>query len=98
MANRHAHKKLRSEIRARMVKTSESYPTVRDRVLSRPRPLDTAVDLLPFTYFGLPLTLATGDRSGHFHTIAVMGHTVRLGPPFAVAWLGWAWLRPQGVN
>jgi hypothetical protein len=98
MANRHAHKKLRAEIRARMAKTGESYQAARDRILSHTKQREVAVDLLPLTYFGVPLTLATGDAQGHFHTIAVIRHTTRLARSFAVPLVAWAWLRPNGVN
>jgi hypothetical protein len=60
MANRHAHKKLRAEIRARATATGESYQQARARVLARVTSrTDTATDLVPLSYFGVPGTLAT---------------------------------------
>jgi hypothetical protein len=65
MANRHTHKKLRAEIRARMIATGESYQKARARILSsvaaqdRPR-----TDLVPVSYFGIPATLATLETHG----------------------------------
>jgi hypothetical protein len=65
MANRHTHKKLRAEIRARMQATGESYQRARERVLSRTRSLGVArTDLVPLSYFGLPGTLATIEMEG----------------------------------
>ncbi|MCL2451110.1 MAG: hypothetical protein FWD17_19360 [Polyangiaceae bacterium] len=60
MANRHAHKKLRAEVRARMRATGESYQqalasTLAGRAGAKP----PRVDLVPFSYFGVPATLAT---------------------------------------
>ena len=91
MANRHAHKKLRAEIRARMTETDESYQAAQRRVLARPRHRAGAVDLVAFTYFGVPATLATGE-GGLISTVTVLRHT----PSFALPWM--AWLRPKGVN
>jgi hypothetical protein len=65
MANRHTHKKLRAEIRARIKATGESYQLARSRILSRPPSLSGArTDLVPFSYFGLPGTLATFELQG----------------------------------
>ncbi len=91
MANRHAHKKLRAEIRARMTETGESYQAARRRVLARSRQQAGAVDLVPFTYFGLPVTLATRE-AGLFNTVTVLRHA----PASALPWM--TWLRPKGVN
>lgn len=106
MANRHAHKKLRAEIRDRMIATGEGYQTARQHILARtragtyPRPRfisgenreTVAVDLVPLTFFGLPVTLAIGD-AGLFSTVTVIRHA----PP-SVAFPLVAWLRPRGVN
>lgn len=60
MANRYAHKKLRAEIRARIRATGESYQQARTRILASARSRDDAgTDLIPFSYFGVPGTLAT---------------------------------------
>jgi hypothetical protein len=104
MANRHSHKKLRVEIRARMLETGESYQAARHRILGSPRRhpagvrltgvLAGEVDLIPVTFFGVPLTLATG-KSAFFHSVTVVGHAKQSAPnwmPLSV------WLRPQGVN
>lgn len=65
MANRHHHKKLRAEIRARVEATGESYQQARARILSRTPALNgTPTDLVPFSYFGLPGTLATFEFQG----------------------------------
>lgn len=65
MANRHAHKKLRAEIRARMRKTGETYQQARTRVLSPRRPARVPrTALVPCAYFGLPGTLATIEMHG----------------------------------
>ena len=57
MANRHTHKKLRVEIRARMAKTGESYQAARNRIVPRAVRHAIAVDLIRFTRFGVPMTL-----------------------------------------
>lgn len=94
MANRHSHKKLRAEVRARSAETGESYQAARAHILAR-RSRDTAVDLIPFRYFGVPMTLATAAVNG-VQSVAVLRHaptSARLYPlPLAT------WLRPQGVN
>jgi hypothetical protein len=67
MANRHAHKKLRAEICARMRKTGESYQKARASILSERRLPNVRADLLAVTWYGLPVTLATyetNDLSG----------------------------------
>jgi hypothetical protein len=65
MANRHTHKKLRAEIRARVQKTGESYQQARARILSRGVALSVEhAELVPFSYFGLPATLATFELQG----------------------------------
>jgi len=65
MANRHTHKKLRAEIRARIKATGETYQQARARILSRATSLNVArTDLVPLVYFGLPATLATFEVRG----------------------------------
>jgi hypothetical protein len=59
MANRHAHKKLRAAIRARMAATGESYQKARACILSQRRLPHVRADLLALTWYGLPVTLAT---------------------------------------
>ncbi len=80
MANRHAHKKLRAEIRARMAKTGESYQAARNRIATRAVRHAIAVDLVPFTRFGVPMTLATfeGETVDSF---AVLDQAARLAGP-----------------
>jgi len=99
MANRHSHKKLRAEIRARRVTTGESYQTARQRVLARQTPDPIAADLTPLTRFGVPMTLATLSGGG-VQWFAVLGHAprtatlaVHASPLFAMRLL-----RPRGVN
>ena len=98
MANRHTHKKLRAEIRARMAETGESYQTAWHRVLAhvpeRPKHA-TRVDLVPFTYFGVPITLATSEALA-FQLVTVIRHA----PQHAHSWTPpvTTWLHPRGVN
>jgi hypothetical protein len=104
MANRHSHKKLRAEIRARMVETEESYQAARHRILRSPRRhsagvlvtglLAGEVDLIPVTFFGVPVTLATG-KGAFFHSVTVVGHAQQAAPNWVPLTV---WLRPQGVN
>ena len=63
MANQHTHKKLRAEIRVRMEATGEKFQTARARILAAARDRPTT-DLIPFSFFGLPATLATIDAWG----------------------------------
>ncbi len=95
MANRHSHKKLRAEIRARMAETGESYQTVRERILSRPTRHTPAVDLVTLTFFGQPVTLAPAE-GGSFHSITVIRHAQASARSFSLPWM--TWLQPQGVN
>jgi hypothetical protein len=71
MANRHHHKKLRAEARARMARTGESYQQARQRVLAPPSSAAvqafSGFDLLEFSYFGKPAILA----SWHSYGVAV---------------------------
>ena len=71
MANRHSHKKLRAEIRARMAKTGQSYQAARQRILARTADHGPAVDLVPFRFFGLPMTLAIAE-GGVVQSVAVL--------------------------
>jgi hypothetical protein len=70
MANRHAHKKLRAEIRARMALTGETYQQAQARLRSlRPPALASdpggpRADLIAVAYHGLPATLATIQMHG----------------------------------
>jgi hypothetical protein len=65
MANRHTHKKLRAEIRARVRATGETFQQARARILSRTTsPSGAPTDLVAFSYFGLPGTLATFETQG----------------------------------
>ena len=104
MANRHAHKKLRAEVLARMAQTGDSYQRVIQHVIARKkysgsaRPLPTAVDLVPFVRADVPMTLATFEGPS-LHGFVLLGRAPRSG--------GWQtipgvpsirFLRPQGVN
>jgi hypothetical protein len=77
MANRHAHKKLRAEVRARMSATGESYQRAHARVATR-RVSATSpqTDLVPVSYFGIPLVLATIETQGM--SVAVLVPSSRL--------------------
>jgi hypothetical protein len=99
MANRHAHKKLRAEIRARMAKTGESYQAARNRIVSRAVRHANAVDLIPFKRFGVPMTLATFEGE-MVHSFAVLGQAPRLPGPTLQSFLvpTMRFLRPRGVN
>ncbi len=95
MANRHSHKKLRAEIRARMAETGESYQAARQRILACPRTKQARVDLVPFRFFGVPMTLATAEGSV-VHSVAVLRSTPTSGRSYPLPLA--AWLMPRGVN
>ncbi len=77
MANRHAHKKLRAEVRARMAASGESYQQAHARVATRPIwATSPQTDLVPVSYFGIPLALATIEMHGM--SIAVLVPSSRL--------------------
>jgi|CZKU01.1.fsa_nt_gi hypothetical protein len=71
MANRHAHKKLRAEIRARMAARGESYQQAYAHVATR-RASATApqTDLVPVSYYGIPLALATIEMHRILESVA----------------------------
>jgi hypothetical protein len=95
MANRHSHKKLRAEIRARMAKTGESYQTARQRILMRANEQHPEVDLVPFRFFGVPMTLATAEGRS-VHSVAVLRATPKFSRSYPLPLA--AWLLPRGVN
>jgi hypothetical protein len=95
MANRHSHKKLRAEIRARMAQTGESYQAARHRILLRIKVKRARVDLVPFRFFGMPMTLATSEGDV-VHAVAVLRSTPTSARSYPVPLA--AWLSPQGVN
>ena len=65
MANRHAHKKLRADVRARMLATGESYQRALAHLQSkRGASNNPRIDLVPFSYFGMQATLATIELNG----------------------------------
>jgi hypothetical protein len=68
MANRHANKKLRAAIRARMEATGESYQKARE-VLRRPDVAET--DLVACSYFGVPGALATFALRGRAFAVLI---------------------------
>jgi hypothetical protein len=78
MGNRNHHKKLRAEARATMARTGESYQKVlvrlRARAQRRPAAEARQVDLLPVTYFGLPVTLATFEILGNVSCVMISAH------------------------
>lgn len=73
MGNRHHHKKLRAEVRARMARTGESYQQaltrIRDERVQREQARD--VDLVSIAYFGVPVTLATFEIAGRLACVVV---------------------------
>jgi hypothetical protein len=83
MANRHAHKKLRAEIRARMAATGESYQQAHARVATRQVSAATPrTDLVPVSYYGIPLALATFEMHGMSVAVLVpSSRSWRLGDP-----------------
>ncbi len=95
MANRHHHKKLRAEVRARMTRTGESYQTALQRISAKRNEILPKVDLIPFRFFGLSMTLVTSERS-EVQSVAVLGAAPSSGGRFALPRA--IWLRPRGVN
>lgn len=95
MANRHSHKKLRAEIHARMAKTGESYQAARQRILLRTHEQGPEVDLVPFRFFGVPMTLATTEGKV-VHAVGVLRATLKSSRSYPLPLA--AWLLPQGVN
>lgn len=72
MGNRHHHKKLRAEVRARMARTGEGYQRALARILSEQSArAASAVDLLHIEYFGVPAALATFDVAGRLACVVV---------------------------
>lgn len=73
MANRHSHKKLRAEIRARMAATGETYQKAHWQILGAraKTPNAGSADLVPITYFGVPATLATFEALGRLFVMLV---------------------------
>ncbi len=94
MANRHSHKKLRAEILGRMARTGESYQAAREHIVRRSTEARTEIDLVPFRFFGVPMTLTTSEGSV-VHSVAVLGRP-RSSRSFPLPFV--AWLSPQGVN
>lgn len=87
MANRHTHKKLRAEVRARMAATGESHQTALNRILAdidrrKPSAPAPVPDLIAIKYFGVDLTVAVFDVLSHLRVIAVSGTGGPLGLPF----------------
>lgn len=95
MANRHSHKKLRAEVYARMAQTGESYQAARQRIVMRTREKGSPVDLVPFRFFGMPMTLATTE-GGVVHSVAVLRATPTSSRSYPLPLA--AWLLPRGVN
>jgi len=94
MANRHSHKKLRAEVRAHMATTGESYQSCRARILAR-HDTDASIDLVPFRFFGVPMTLATAEGEVVL-SVTVLRTTPALARSYPMPLA--TWLRPQGVN
>lgn len=90
MANRHSHKKLRAEIRARMASTGESHQTALRRILasrSHERRVEGSgvPDLIATSYFGVPITLAAYEILSHLRLILVSGSGGPMGLPWGSA-------------
>jgi hypothetical protein len=74
MGNRHHNKGLRTQVRARMARTGESYQKALARVLAeRTSSAPGSVDLVPIEYFGVPAALATYDLLGRLACVVVSG-------------------------
>lgn len=72
MGNRHHHKKLRAEVRARMARTGEGYQRALAKILEErtARPAN-AVDLVRIDYFGVSAALATFEIAGRLACVVV---------------------------
>lgn len=70
MANRHSHKKLRTEARARKARTGESYQQARQRLLDLTSSFSSSpqacsgFNVLEFRCFGKPAVLASWHSFG----------------------------------
>jgi hypothetical protein len=86
MANRHANKKLRAAIRARMATTGETYQRAFEALRARkgasngirgtsrgaPRPADVPrTDLVACSYFGVPGVVATMEMQGRAFAVMI---------------------------
>jgi hypothetical protein len=73
MGNRHHHKKLREQVRARMARTGESYQKALARLCADRASLErgNTVDLVPIQYFGVAATLATYELVGRLVCVIV---------------------------
>jgi hypothetical protein len=73
MGNRHHHKKLRAEVRARMASTGESYQTALARIQARrsASAVRSPMDLVSVEYFGVTATLATYEIAGRLACVIV---------------------------
>lgn len=90
MANRHSHKKLRAEIRARMALTGESHQTAHRRIVSLRSSAQRGEragvpELIATTYFGVPITVAAYEILSHVRLILVSGTGGPLGLPWGSA-------------
>jgi len=73
MGNRHHHKKLRADVRARMARTGESYQKALAQILDERSTPKAArdIDLVPIDYFGAPAALATFEIAGRLACLVV---------------------------
>jgi hypothetical protein len=78
-----------------MAKTGESYQAARQAIVTRSGEERGRVDLVPFRFFGVPMTLATTE-GGAVSSVAVLGATPKASRSFPLPFA--AWLSPQGVN
>lgn len=74
MGNRHHHKKLRAQVRARMSKTGETYQQALAHILAQHTPsAHGSVELVAVDYFGVAATLATYELAGRLACLVVSG-------------------------
>ncbi|HET9931964.1 MAG TPA: hypothetical protein VFQ35_14780 [Polyangiaceae bacterium] len=85
MANRHTHKKLRAEVRARMTATGESHQTALAHILARGQADPAVPDLIAVNYFGVTINVAVFEVLAHLRVVLVSGSGVPLGLPLGSA-------------
>lgn len=92
MANRHANKRLRAAVRARMASSGESYQRAHAHLLRKRSAATRGVDLLTCRWFGIPITLATIDVGLGMSVVGIAA-----GGP--ATWrLSFRWLDGRGLN
>lgn len=92
VANRHANKRLRAAVRARMASSGESYQRAHARLLRERGALVPGVDLLACKWFGIPITVATIEIGLGMSVVGIAA----AGP---ASWrLSFRWLASRGLN